>query len=294
MTTIQTKLLTPNFGVEVSGMNLSDVSAGQNFAKLRALFEEHSALLFRAQDISNAEHMALAQLFGPIEDRKADERKPGEKFEVPEVSNVQKDGSTSGEMDLHTLNLKSNFLWHSDSTFLPTPALTNILIGRVVTTEGGATELASTRAAWAAMPEALKAKIRGRGIWHRYSHSRRKISPELAELPMFNKWPDQHWNAVWPNPVNGREALYIASHAFKVDGYGETESQALLDELMAFCTQPEFTYSHQWAVGDVLIWDQRAVLHRGTPWPYEQPRTLSSICASVTEDDGIGSIRMPA
>ncbi|MFW8636022.1 TauD/TfdA dioxygenase family protein [Cribrihabitans pelagius] len=294
MTTIQTKPLTPHFGVEVSGMALSDVSAGQNFAELRALFEEHSALLFRAQDISNAEHMALAQLFGPIEDRKADERKPGEKFEVPEVSNVQKDGSTSGEMDLHTLNLKSNFLWHSDSTFLPTPALTNILIGRVVTTEGGATELASTRAAWAAMPEALKAKIRGRGIWHRYSHSRRKISPELAELPMFNKWPDQHWNAVWPNPVNGREALYIASHSFKVDGYDETESQALLDELMAYCTQPEFTYSHQWAVGDVLIWDQRAVLHRGTPWPYEQPRTLSSICASVTEDDGIGSIRMPA
>lgn len=294
MTTIQTKPLTPNFGVEVSGMNLSDVSAGQNFAELRALFEEHSALLFRSQHINNAEHMALAQLFGPIEDRKADERKPGEKFEVPEVSNVQKDGSTSGEMDLHTLNLKSNFLWHSDSTFLPTPALTNILIGRVVTSEGGATELASTRAAWAAMPEALKAKIRGRGIWHRYSHSRRKISPELAELPMFNKWPDQHWNAVWPNPVNGREALYIASHAFKVDGYDETESQALLDELMAFCTQPEFTYSHQWAVGDVLIWDQRAVLHRGTPWPYEQPRTLSSICASVTEDDGIGSIRMPA
>lgn len=294
MTTIQTKPLTPNFGVEVSGMNLSDVGEGQNFAELRALFEEHSALLFRAQDISNAEHMALAQLFGPIEDRKADERKPGEKFEVPEVSNVQKDGSTSGEMDLHTLNLKSNFLWHSDSTFLPTPALTNILIGRVVTSEGGATELASTRAAWAAMPEALKAKIRGRGIWHRYSHSRRKISPELAELPMFNKWPDQHWNAVWPNPVNEREALYIASHAFKVDGYDETESQALLDELMAFCTQPEFTYSHQWAVGDVLIWDQRAVLHRGTPWPYEQPRTLSSICASVTEDDGIGSIRMPA
>lgn len=294
MTTIQTKPLTTNFGVEVSGMNLSDVSEGQNFAELRALFEEHSALLFRAQDISNAEHMALAQLFGPIEDRKADERKPGEKFEVPEVSNVQKDGSTSGEMDLHTLNLKSNFLWHSDSTFLPTPALTNILIGRVVTSEGGATELASTRAAWAAMPEALKAKIRGRGIWHRYSHSRRKISPELAELPMFNKWPDQHWNAVWPNPVNGREALYIASHAFKVDGYDETESQALLDELMAFCTQSEFTYSHQWAVGDVLIWDQRAVLHRGTPWPYKQPRTLSSICASVTEDDGIGSIRMPA
>lgn len=294
MTTIQTKPLTQQFGVEVSGIDLADVRADNLFPELRALFEEHSALLFRGQDVSDEQHMALAKLFGPIEDRQADERKPGEKFEVPKVSNVQEDGSTTGEMDLKTLNLKSNFLWHSDSTFLPTPALTNILIGRVVTTEGGATELASTRAAWAAMPEELKARVRERGIWHRYSHSRRKISPELAKLPMFNKWPDQHWKAVWQNPTNGHEALYIASHAFKVDGYDEAESQTLLDELIAFCTQPEFVYSHQWNVGDVLIWDQRAVMHRGTPWPYEQPRTLSSICSTATESDGIDLIRVPA
>lgn len=292
--TIQTKPLTPVFGVEVSGINLMDVSAENLFPQLRALFEEHSALLFRAQEITDEKHMELARLFGPIEDRKADERKPGEAYEVPKVSNVQADGTTTGEMDLHTLNLKSNFLWHADSTFLPTPALTNILIARVVTDTGGATELASTRAAWAAMPEELKAKIRGRGIWHRYSHSRRKISPELADLPMFNKWPDQHWNAVWENPVNGREALYIASHSFKVDGYDEAESQALLDELMAFCTQPAFVYSHQWTVGDVLIWDQRSTLHRGTPWPYEQPRTLSSICSTATEADGLDRIRLTA
>lgn len=292
--TITTKPLTPHFGVEVSGISLSDVTATNLFPQIRALFEEHSALLFRAQDISDDKHFEIAQLFGPIEDRKADERKPGEKFEIPKVSNVQADGSVTGEMDLHTLNLKSNFLWHSDSTFLPVPSLVNILIGRVVTTSGGATELASTRAAWAMMPEELKARVRGRGIWHRYSHSRRKISPELADLPMFNKWPDTHWNAIWENPVNGREALYIASHAFKVDGLDEAESQALIDELTAFCTQPAFVYSHQWQVGDVLLWDQRAVLHRGTPWPYEQPRTLSSICSSVTEEDGLSRMRMSA
>lgn len=90
MTTIQTKPLTPHFGVEVSGMALSDVSAGQNFAELRALFEEHSALLFRAQDISNAEHMALAQLFGPIEDRKADERKPARNSRCPRCPTCRK------------------------------------------------------------------------------------------------------------------------------------------------------------------------------------------------------------
>ncbi|SDD42758.1 TauD/TfdA dioxygenase family protein [Ruegeria marina] len=292
--TIATKPLNPHFGVDVTGIDLNTVTAEHLFPQLRALFEEHSALLFRAQDMTDETHLRIAGLFGPIEDRQSDERKPGETFQIPKVSNVMDDGTTSGEMDLKTLNLKSNFLWHSDSTFLPVPALVNILVGRVVTTTGGATELASTRAAWAMMPEPLKARIRGRGIWHRYSHSRRKISPELAALPMFNKWPDTHWKAIWTNPVNGREALYLASHACKVDGYDEAESEALLEELTAFCTQSAFVYSHNWNVGDVLIWDQRAVMHRGTPWPYDQPRTLSSICSSVTEADGIGRMRLPA
>ncbi len=284
--------LNPTFGVEVRGLDLMEVSADTLFPEIRALFEEHSALLFRDQDLTPEKHLELAGLFGPIEDREADVRKPGEAFKIPEVSNVLDDGTTSGEMDLKTLNLKANFLWHSDSTFLPVPSLVNILIGRVVTTEGGATELASTRAAWAEMPAELKARIEGRGIWHRYSHSRKKISEELSKLPMYNKWPDQHWKSVWPNPVNGREALYIASHAFAVDGYDSEESEALLAELTEFCTQPRFVYSHKWAVGDVMLWDQRAVMHRGTPWPYEQPRKLSSICSSVRESDGLAAIRI--
>lgn len=294
MQAFQTRPLTARFGVEVTGLDLGDPATDALFPHIRALFEEHSALLFRNQSLDDDRHLALAQRFGPIEDRNADERKPGEDFTVPRVSNVRADGSVTEAMDLHTLNLKANMLWHSDSTFLPVPALTNILIARVVSTEGGATELASTRAAWAEMPESLKARIRGRGIRHHYAHSRSRISPELAKLEMFNKWPETRWNSVWTNPVNGREALYIASHARLVDGLGEAESQALLDELMEFCTQPRFVYAHQWQVGDVLLWDQRAVMHRGRPWPYDQPRTLSSICTSATPADGLHSVRMPA
>jgi alpha-ketoglutarate-dependent 2,4-dichlorophenoxyacetate dioxygenase len=135
-------------------------------------------------------------------------------MQIPKVSNVLDDGTTSGEMDLKTLNLKANFQWHIDSTFLPVPALVNILTAKIVPSSGGATELASTRAAWAAMPEALKARVAGAACGTATA-IRAKISPELSKLPMFNKWPDQHWNAVWTNPVNGREALYIASHAFQ-------------------------------------------------------------------------------
>ncbi|MEL7116682.1 MAG: TauD/TfdA family dioxygenase [Pseudomonadota bacterium] len=283
--------LTEPFGVRIADIDLNDVTEAHLFPEIRALFEEHSALLFPGQDMTAETHLRLAGLFGPVEDRTADERKPDEPMAIPEVSNVLNDGTTSGAMDLRTLNLRANFLWHSDSTFLPVPALVNILTAKIVTTEGGATELASARAAWAAMPEPLKAKIRGRSIWHRYSHSRAKISAELAALPMFNKWPDQCWKSVWTNPVNGREALYVASHAFQVEGYTEAESAALLDALIAFCTQPAFIYAHRWAVGDVLIWDQRAVMHRGTPWPYEQPRKLASLCSSVRAEDGLADMR---
>ena len=291
---LRTSPLTPLFGVEVHDLQLKDVTEDHLFPELRALFEDHSALLLRGQDLSNDQHIAFARLFGDIEDRKADERKKGEAFEVPEVSNVLADGTVTGEMDLHTLNLQSNMLWHSDSTFLPVPALTNILIGRVLPSSGGATELASTRAAWAEMPEVLRDKIRGRGISHHYSISRAKISEELSKLPMFHKWPAQRWKAVLTNPVNGKDSLYIASHAYAVDGYDEAESAALLEELMNFCTQDRYVYRHDWKENDVLIWDQRAVLHRGTPWPYDEPRKLTSLCVSLAGSDGLEDMRMDA
>lgn len=287
---LDTTPLHPRFGVEITNVDLRDIDA-HNFGAIRAAFDTHSALLFREQEIDDATHIRLACLFGPLEDRNAETLTGGADFKVPEVSNITEDGTTTGEMDLHTLNLKSNMLWHSDSTFLPVPALSNMLVARVVTETGGQTELASTRAGWADMPEALKSRIRGRGIWHRYAHSRAKISKELAKLPMFHKWDDQCWKSVWTNPANGQEALYIASHAFAVEGMDAEEALELIDSLMNWVTQPEYVYSHTWNVGDVLVWDQRAVLHRATPWNYAEPRKLSSICSSATDADGLNDQR---
>jgi len=287
---MKTTPLTDTFGVEVHDVELAELDA-QSFGPVRDAFETHSALLFRNQTIDDEAHMRLALMFGPIENRETDTLEVDEDFKVPRVSNVREDGSVTGEMDLHTLNLKANMLWHADSTFLPIPALVNILIGRVVTETGGATELASTRAGWADMPDSLKDRIRDRAAWHRLSHSRARISPELAALPMFHKWPDQLWNAVWRNPVNGAEALYIASHAFAIEGMEAEEGTKLIDDLIAWVTQDQYVYSHQWQVGDVLIWDQRAVLHRGTAWNYKEPRVLSSICVSATATDGVDAMR---
>lgn len=286
--------LTRRFGVEVHDLDLHEVTAERHFSEIRCAFEAHSALLFRGQDLDAETHMRLALLFGPLEDRYPEQRKKGEGYKIPEVSNVTEAGGVTGEMDLHTLNLKSNMLWHADSTFLPVPALTNILTAKIVTTEGGATELASTRAAFADFEPERQELLRHTRIRHRYAHSRARISPELAKLPMFNKWPDTIWPAVWKNPVNGAEAVYIASHSFAVEGMADKEGAEFIDALVADCTKSEYVYAHKWRVGDVLIWDQRAVLHRGTPWPYDQPRKLASICVSVTPADGLGDMQRGA
>ncbi|MEL7257912.1 MAG: TauD/TfdA family dioxygenase [Pseudomonadota bacterium] len=286
------KPLHPRFGQIIEDVDLRDVTATHLYPEIRDAFEHHSALLFPAQNLDDAAHTRLAELFGPLENREAMAGHDAD-FKVSAVSNETKDG-VADPKSLHTLDLQANMLWHTDSTFLPIPALSNILTARIVPSSGGETELASTRAAWADMPDDLRAPLQNAIIWHRLSHSRARLSAELAQQPKMTRWPDRPWRAVWPNPVTGEEALYIASHSFAIEGMGGAEAQDLIDRAIAFCTQEDYVYTHAWTAGDVLIWDERAVLHRGRPWNYEEPRTLKSICCSVTEADGLSSVKVLA
>lgn len=283
--------LHPRYGLTVHGVDLRDVTANHLFPEIRRAFDTQSALLFPAQSLSDADHVRLATLFGPVENRDAMAAGREIPFVLAPLSNTTTDGVAEAD-SLQVLSLRSNMLWHTDSTFLPVPALVNILTATVVPSRGGETELASTRAAWADMPEALKDPLREAIIWHRFAHSRAKVSAELAASYMISKWPDRPWRAVWRNPVTGDEALYIASHSFAIEGMGLQESQALLEQAIEFCTQAEYVYTHRWQVGDVLIWDERATLHRGRPWPYAEPRTLKSICCSATDADGLATVRI--
>ncbi len=104
-------------------------------------------------------------------------------------------------------------------------------------------------------------------------------------------WDDQCWRAVWRNPVNGRKALYIASHAYTVEGMAVEAAQAFIRELIERATAPELVLAHRWQTGDVIVWDERAVLHRGTPWPYHEERSLDSYCVTARDCDGLDFIR---
>lgn len=90
----------------------------------------------------------------------------------------------------------------------------------------------------------------------------------------------------------GQAVLYIASHAFVVEYLAEEGGAIPIRELLEYVTQPEFVFSHTWSVGDVLVWDQRAVLHRAMPWTYDEPRRLTSICVSATEADGLEEMKV--
>jgi len=295
---MQTRPIHDLFGVEVLGVDVGEVTPGNGYPEIRALFEEHSFLLFRGQTVDEARQMDFARLFGPIEDRSPEAKKAAEEGteapepEMPHVSNVM-DGALHTEADdKHVQNLRANFLWHTDSTFLPIPALINCLMARVVPSSGGATEFATTRAAFADFDDDLKERLRRTFFHHRYGHSRRKISEDLAKDQLFTMWGDQTWRAVWENPVNGREALYIASHVYAVEGMDEDEGTTFVEDLTSRATQPKYVYTHHYRPGDLLVWDERALLHRGTPWPYEEERTLSSCCVSVRDVDGLESMRI--
>ncbi|WP_420722511.1 TauD/TfdA dioxygenase family protein [Hwanghaeella sp. LZ110] len=284
---MRTTPLHRDFGVEVHDVSLKEITATQGYDELRRLFEEHSLLLFRDQDLSDEAQLEFGALFGPLEDRH-DRPKP----EISPVANLDAAGAViASDSDKHVQNLRANFLWHTDSTFLPVPALVNVLQARILPNQGGETELVSTRAGFARLAPEVQERLRKSVFRHRYAHSRAKIDPELAKQALFTKWTDQEWKAVWRNPRTGTESLYIASHVCAVSGMDEAEGLAFVDELVDAMTVPEAIYSHVWRPNDVLVWDERATLHRGRAWPYEQARKLVSCCVSLQARDGLEDMR---
>lgn len=271
------RALHEDFGVEMEGTDL------------REAFEEHSLLLFRNQCLDDEAHLAFGRLFGTIEIR---EKRPQEHdARVSIVSNVREGGCLADEESAGFRHQKANQLWHTDSTFLPTPALANILAARKLPSSGGETEFVSTRAAWRDLPESSRERTRNLVLRHRYAHSRMAVSPAAAALDVVTMWPDTAWRAIWQNPVNGAEALYIASHAYGVVGMGEEEGRKLIGELIEFSTRPQRIYTHRWLPGDVIVWDERTTMHRGRSWPYGEERTLASICITAGEADGLDLVR---
>jgi alpha-ketoglutarate-dependent 2,4-dichlorophenoxyacetate dioxygenase len=284
--------LGPGFAVELRGITLQEIAADDAaYAAARAAFEEHSVLVFRDQQVSDEVQLAFSRRFGPPEVTKVGSVGTGTNFVT--ISTIGEDGKVVPPDHRLALRNKANQLWHTDSSFKAVPALTSVLSARIIPERGGETEFASTRLAFERLDPALREKIENCFAWHDYAHSRGQIAPGLATPVERAALPPQCWRMVWKNPVNGHRAIYLASHAYAVEGMEPAAGKKLIDELMGAATAPGTGYLHGWQGGDVVMWDNRATLHRGRPWPAHEARHMVRTTISATEADGLAAMRAP-
>jgi alpha-ketoglutarate-dependent 2,4-dichlorophenoxyacetate dioxygenase len=286
-------LLGPGFAAELRGVTLADVAADDSaYAAVRAALEEYSVLVFRDQEVTDEIQVAFSRRFGPIEVTKVGSQGAGTNLVI--LSTIDENGKVVPADHRLALRNKANQLWHTDSTFKRVPALASVLSARIIPARGGETEYVSTRLAWERLDPALRRRLENSFAWHDYAHSRGQIAPDLASAEERAALPPQCWRMVWKNPVNGRNALYLASHAYAIEGMEPSAAQQLLVELMDAATAPELSYVHSWRNGDVVMWDNRATMHRGRPWPAHEARLMVRTTISATAADGLDSVRPPS
>jgi alpha-ketoglutarate-dependent 2,4-dichlorophenoxyacetate dioxygenase len=284
--------LGPGFAAELRGVTLADVALDDSpYAAVRAAFEEHSVLVLRGQEVTDELQLAFSRRFGPPEVTKVGSQGTGSHFVI--LSTIGPDGKVVPADHRLSLRSKANQLWHTDSSFKRVPALTSILSARIIPARGGETEYVSTRLAFERLDAGLSTKLENSFAWHDYAHSRSQVAPDLASPEERAALPPQCWRMVWKNPVNGRGAIYLASHAYAVEGMDAASGKKLIGELMEIATAPGTTYLHQWQGGDVVMWDNRATMHRGRPWPAPEPRLMVRTTISATGADGLKSMRLP-
>ena len=284
--------LGPGFGVEVKGVSLLDVATdAQAYKAVREAFETHSLLVFRDQVIADDIQVAYSRAFGPLELTKA--ASLGENSFYSRLTNVGQQGEIVPPDHRQVLIAKANALWHTDSSFKKTPARASVLSARVLPGEGGETEFTSTRLAWERLPGDMQERLKNSVATHSYANSRDQIHPDLANAEERKALPPVRWRLNWRNPTNDRRALYVASHAYAIDGMDDRDARQLLSQLLDEATRQEFVYSHKWREGDAVMWDNRAMLHRGRPWDYKRERSMVRTTISATDADGLGEVTPP-
>jgi alpha-ketoglutarate-dependent 2,4-dichlorophenoxyacetate dioxygenase len=266
-----------HLGARVDGVQVSAPLDEPTFRRIAHAFEEHSVLVFPDQHLTDEQQMAFSRRFGPLETTlKATGREDRLHPNLVDLSNIDPDrnGTLMDWSDRRMLYQSGNQLWHTDSSFKPVPAMASLLSGREVPPEGGETEFVSMRHAYATLPEAVRQRLDGRVVVHSILYSRSTIAPGLIDPEDERGLPPVRQSLVRANPTNGRKSLYIGSHAWYIEGLPYDESRRLLDELLAHTTRPDGVLQHRWRPWDLVMWDNRCVLHRGRTWDASRYRRV--------------------
>lgn len=287
---LELKPLHPDFGAEVLDVDLSEPIGEAQFAAIERLADEYSVVLFRGQSLDDEGQLAFSRRFGELEYGHVAYGRDGSFEYVGRIGNVDANGRQMPSTHERVIFSTGNEMWHSDSSFKKVPARYSISLAHEVTPEGGELEFASTRPAYARLPSQLKERIENLVVVHDYVFSRSKVGADVVPESLAVTLPPVRQKLVRTNPAIGARNYYVGSHARSIDGMSDEDARALLDDLLARATRPEDRYEHRWQVGDLLIWDNRCVLHRGKPYDADRYRRrmhqtrVAGLCSSLEED----------
>ena len=259
-----------DFGARVKGLSITENLLKEAVSEIQKAIDHYSLLCFPKQQMNDESQLAFTRRFGEPEVEHVTFGKTGKIVYFGTVGNVLDDGSKKGGTDPNTRYQKGNELWHSDSSFRKIPSYFSINHAYEVPGAGGETEFASMRSAYARLPGEMQKQIENLTCIHDYVFSRSPIAPvdpnHAASLPPVEQ------KMVRTNPGNGMKNYYVGSHARSVVGWHGVESRKLLDDLLEWSTQPKDVYSHKWAAGDTVVWDNRCLLHRGAGYDADRWR----------------------
>jgi alpha-ketoglutarate-dependent 2,4-dichlorophenoxyacetate dioxygenase len=273
--------LHPLFAAETEAVALGPaITAPQVDAIWRAI-DEHAVLVFRGQRLDDTGLRGFAARFGPLEIGRAAASAARRRLAHPEIgdiSNLDEDGRLRLPGDRRRLDALGNRLWHTDASYMPVPVVLGMLYAVAAPAAsalgGGETEFADMRAAYDALPAAMRQAIDDLVAVHDIFWSRGQIGFADFAPGDRERYPPSPHPLVRRHPGSGRKTLYLSAHASHIEGWTVADGRLLLYDLNLHATRPEFVYRHQWRVGDLLIWDNRDTMHRGRPYDETRPRDL--------------------
>lgn len=289
-TALELRNLHPDFGVEILGVDLSHPLDDATFEAIRDAIERYSLVLFRDQDLDDERQLAFSRRFGELEYGHVAYGNEGRIDYVTRIGNVDRQGQQLPSRHTRVVFSSGNEMWHSDSSFKKIPARFSISYAYEVTPEGGELEFVSTRPAYARLPSELQAQIADLVVIHDYVYSRSKVGKDVVSDSLAATLPPVPQKLVRTNPVTGERSYYVGSHARSIVGWDDEDARKLLDDLLARATRPECRYVHRWQVGELVIWDNRCILHRGRPYDADRYRRrmhqtrVAGLCPSLEED----------
>ena len=282
--------LHPVFAARVTGLDMTRPLSPAEVAEVRAQMDRYAVCVYpNATPLSNEQHIAFARHLGPMQRSRVltvtgRRERLGEWPELVDVGNLDPDGNIRPAESRDRAFNHANRLWHTDMSFHPNRATYSLLNSHVIPENGdGDTEFADERAAYDALPSAMKEKIEGLVASHSIWYSRQVSGfPEPTAEELESRPPAEH-KIAQTHPTSGRRTLYLASHASHILGMPCDEGRVLLKELIDFATQREFVYRHKWTCGDVVIWDNRCTMHRATPFDVTREGRVVRRCTVIGE-----------